>query len=278
MQHAEDDHDWNTAKNSGEADVLLQYLRKHPFSDHYTEAMDALSKLQKKIAEEPTTNRDADAAAWRTAARLNSASALEGYLNQFPNGAYASVAQQKIALMQDTLDWESIASSTSEQEYESYLSRYPNGPHAAEAQRNIDRLEAIDAGAWEVAKHSDTIEGYQTYLRESRQGGSHLSEATKRIASLQQKSATETTGLDHPKTSEVSNLFFPKANFLTFEKGHLADLIDLKYAKPVRRLMLSNDLSRLYTGGDDGALRIWDLNQISHSLVLNPRHKDKIYA
>ena len=275
LRHAEDDRDWGAAKQAGNADAIIQYLRKHPFQNHYVEALDALAEL-KKTAQ---VNGDAiaDARAWQAAEASNSLDSYERYISQFANGAFASQAQQKITSLKESSEWNTVVSSNSKRDYDAFLNRYSDGPHSAAARANLGRLLAVDQSNWQAAKNLDTIEAYKQYLSESHESGAHLEEATSRISSLQ-KEQTQTSSPEHSKTAEVSNLFFPKAPFRTFEGGNLANLIDLKFAKPVRRLILSNDLSRLYTGGDDGSLRLWDLNDIKHSLVLEPRHSDKIYA
>ena len=276
LAHAEDDRDWQSAKSTGTAAILLAYARKHPFSEHYDEATSLLTSVE-HAAEQPMSDQLSDAAAWGKAEGRNTLEAYQDYLNEHQNGANVSAAQQRVALLQEARAWEAIAAaSTSIHELESFLQKYPNGAYAAAARANVDKLKAADEAAWQAAERLNTLAAYQGYLQGSQQNGRHLIEAAERISLLQKQ--LPTVGAAASDSHDVSNLFFPKAAFLRFEKGNLPDLIDFKRAKPVRRLILSNDLSRLYTGGDDGALRIWDLNSIGKSLALEPRHNDKIYA
>jgi WD40 repeat protein len=275
LRRAEDDRDWTTAKQAGTVDAIIQYLRKHPFQDHYAEALDALAELKKTT--QGSVDKSADMLAWQTAEVSNRLDAYESYIHKFTNGAYASQAQQKIASLKESSAWDTVASSNSKRDYDFFLNSYPDGPHSAVARENLRRLVAVDQSNWQKARSADTVEAYKQYLSDSREKGAHLQEAAARISTLQ-KEQTPSSTPEHSAAAEVSNLFFPKAPFQIFEKGNLAALIDLKSAKPVRRLILSNDLSRLFTGGDDGSLRLWDLNNIKHSVILEPRHGDKIYA
>ena len=209
----------------------------------------------------------------------------EEYLKEHKDGINASTAHQKIALLEEAKEWKLVAASNSPNLFEAFLRKFPNGPHSSDAQNFIKKLLTVDTDAWKAAERVNTIDGYGNYIK-LQQYGSHVSDATKRIVELQTRVAEikstapeiKPTATVRSKDVEVSNLFFPKASFANFEKGKLSDTIDFKSAQPVRRLILSNDLSRLYTGGDDGALRVWDLNSISNSIVLQPRHSNKIYS
>ena len=275
LRRDEDDRDWAAAKQTRSVGAIIQYLRQHPFQDHYSEALDTLDELRSTA--QVGISATADAQAWQAAEASDSLDSYERYVNQFANGVHASQAQQRIASLKESSEWNAMASSNSKRDYESYLSRYPDGPHSAAARANLERLAATDQSSWQVAKSSDTIEAYRQYLSESHESGTHLEEAAARISALQ-KQQTQSSYPEVSKATEVNNLFFPKAPFQTFAEGNLDNLINLKFAKPARRLVLSNDLSRLYTGGDDGSLRLWDLNDIKHSFVLEPHHGDKIYA
>jgi WD40 repeat protein len=48
--------------------------------------------------------------------------------------------------------------------------------------------------------------------------------------------------------------------FSNFNGKKISDRLDLRKAQPIRRLLLTNSLTHLYSGGDDGVVRIWDLN------------------
>ena len=62
LRRAEDDQDWGLAKQVGSVEAVIEYLRKHNFSDHYLEALDTLAELKKTAAVTVDTMADATSA------------------------------------------------------------------------------------------------------------------------------------------------------------------------------------------------------------------------
>jgi len=173
-----------------EADVVYgyrQFMQDYPESIHNEQARLHLERL--------------DDDAWVRASAAGTRSAIEDYLEQFPDGLHAFEAD--IALnelgraeaaaaraaaeraAQDDADWAEAQRSGTAAAVDAYLSAWPNGRNVAAARALRASLEAAanDRRAFEAAARLHTIEAYRAYT-EAFPGGRHLAAALEAIDSL----------------------------------------------------------------------------------------------
>ncbi|WP_165937604.1 hypothetical protein [Antarcticimicrobium sediminis] len=96
---------------------------------------------------------DMEQAFWNSVKGMTRADGFEAYLQQFPNGAYAAEARQRIADLTapapstdpqvELIFWQSIQSSSDPAMFQAYLDRWPNGTFAVLARLNLTRLTAV---------------------------------------------------------------------------------------------------------------------------------------
>ena len=86
----------------------------------------------------------AERSAWARTVSAGSIDAFKQYLNQFPNGAHASEAQQRMAQV-DANAWAQAVRVVSIDAVRNYLNQFPNGSHAAEARQRLDTLQTLAA-------------------------------------------------------------------------------------------------------------------------------------
>jgi WD40 repeat protein len=247
LARAEEDRDWRKAKNSKSAEAVVEFLRKYPATTRYSEARDLVRQLEQATTEARDRN-GAESLAWSEAQELDTAAAYSKYLALFPDRPNAALAQQRVAVLTELKDWQEARDARLLGGLQKFVQKYPEGPHASEARELIASLMVAaepTSGLTQVA--------------------------------LQTKGISEEL-LKQQKRLELRNLFFPQGTFSNFLRGKISDRIDLRKAQPIRRLLLTNDLTRLYSGGDDGAVRIWDLNGVQRTHTLSPVHSGRIYA
>jgi carboxyl-terminal processing protease len=122
---------------------------------------------QPSTASQPAVNSQLDMAYWSAIANSKKAGDYQGYLHQFPNGTFASVARSRLADLGaasqvpaaaaqpttqsrsqgDKAYWDSISASTNPADYQGYLSQYPTGAYAALARTRLTSLNKVPAPA-----------------------------------------------------------------------------------------------------------------------------------
>lgn len=107
----------------------------------------------------------------------------------------AEAAQARAEQLQlDRAFWEETGAKGGKAGLRSYLDRYPDGVHADQAKTQLDRIEEnqmsqavrADRDAWTTARTRNTINAYQTYLKEFR-NGAFRDEAQTRVNELRQQ-------------------------------------------------------------------------------------------
>jgi hypothetical protein len=245
--NAEEDRDWRAAKRAGTASALEEFLSTYPKTKRYEEAREAISQLRAATTETRTPDQD-EAKAWKDALSLDSALAYRNYLATYANAANAKLAQERLAGLLELREWEDAKITKSAAGLRKFAAKYPRGPHAESA---IDLAKSLEEASLEAPSLIQ------------------LAMSAKGVSEEMFK---------QQKRLERQNLFFPRGTFAVFTKGKIADRLDLRNAHPIRRLLLTNNLTKLYSGGDDGGVRIWDLNGTENSDTLSPMHGKRIYA
>ena len=99
--------------------------------------------------------REVKRALWEAVEASPSAADYQIYLQQYPNGIYAALAQTRLAeaereaaaIEADRVFWQSVENSTSIADFEAYLKKYPDGEFADLARNRIDSLKETQTAA-----------------------------------------------------------------------------------------------------------------------------------
>lgn len=119
---------YNYALQSDDPQVLQSYLDTYKDTDEgHRDSISAHLVMLKQINQ-----------AWTNAQVSNSKTAMERYLEQFPNAPHKQEALQKI----DDFDWEAAANEDTEDAYNLYLQDHPNGNHVDEANNHLKAVKA----------------------------------------------------------------------------------------------------------------------------------------
>ena len=146
---------WQRIKNSQDADLVSQFLRRYPDSAFKGQALDQLENIY-----------------WTKAMASDTSAALTDYLARYPHGQHSQPAMTELA----KLDWQGIANSRDETSLENYLNRHPTGPYRDLA---WDRLNDI---VWETINRTDPT-ALRNYLQRF-PSGKYAAEANKELTQL----------------------------------------------------------------------------------------------
>jgi len=184
---AEENARWKSALEADVAYGYRQFLQDYPESIHNDQARLHLERL--------------DDDAWAQAAAAGTRTALEAYLDEYPNGRHAfdadialnelgraEAAAERAAAAQadrDDAEWAQAQSAGTAAAVDAYLAAWPDGRHAAEARALRSSIEAAanDRRAFEAAARLHTIDAYRAYT-EAFPRGRHLAAALEAIDSL----------------------------------------------------------------------------------------------
>jgi formylglycine-generating enzyme required for sulfatase activity len=116
-----------------------------------------------------------DSLRWKEAEEANTPAAYQAYLDDFPNGIFASEARQivdELTSYNENRLWEAATASDSIANYQAYLAEYPNGAYADDARRRIDEIQTAreDDADWAAAQRANTPEACRGYLDKWPQG------------------------------------------------------------------------------------------------------------
>jgi len=95
-----DERAWGVARQANTAAAYADYLRDFPDGAHAAEARERQAALDQEGRRQ--ADEKADEKAWEEALRLGTQASLGDYLRQFPNGAHAAEARQRIAALTGT--------------------------------------------------------------------------------------------------------------------------------------------------------------------------------
>jgi len=126
----------------------------------------------------------AEPEAWRQAQGADTIAAYRSYLNDYPNGANAAEARQRIRVIEvDDQAWQQAQARDTIPAYRDYLNEFGNPRHRQAALGRIDAIRA-DNAAWQDAQAADNVQGYRRYLQ-AYPNGRNAAEARQRLTELQ---------------------------------------------------------------------------------------------
>ena len=116
---------------------------------------------------------------WSSTSQSKKITALQAYLQKYPQGKYLEEAYWQIAVLRNT-----------EFAYDDYLEQFQNGKYADEAEQKMNELE--EENIWKEAQKRDSLTAYRSYARRYRKG-KYRQEALDRINTLKTTRAEENT-------------------------------------------------------------------------------------
>ena len=116
------DHQISLMTNSQKTDAITRHFAQGTLVQ--------LNGAEFKTAPPPNTTEDT---AWQQVQDARSISALEGFLQRFPNSAHRGDAEPKL----DDLYWAKASEANTPADFRDYQNRYPNGRHSRDAQSEI---------------------------------------------------------------------------------------------------------------------------------------------
>lgn len=297
---------WDEAKRNPTSEVLSRFIKEYPFGNHYFEAR---SSLQTVMASEE--NR-----AWLEAKSINTANAYRDFLKSYPVSEHASTARALAAAsgleastesqvlpdprlsvkaaierndaaflrayIERNLDGElaqeakaALFAISSEQEWmklkelslseiATFIKHNPDSPIREKAETLLRKLRSEDDAAWLAAERESTPEAITLFLR-NRPTSPHAADAAKRLEVVSKGKKTFSSGIFFINSDSSSD---------TGENNSFKN----RKKDPIRRLLISNDLTKLYFAGDGKSLNVVDLNDIGNSKAKEGLHQKKIYA
>jgi uncharacterized caspase-like protein len=150
---------WNTIKDSQDAGLFEAYLQQYPSGLFVTLAQAKIAAIRKKGQ---TAQSQTDTAFFQAIQNSTNKADFEAYLEQYPNGVFASLARARIDAIEnkaeeqvasrntaasvqskdpDTAFWDEVKSATTAAEMQAYLNRFPDGKYADIANARIAGLE-----------------------------------------------------------------------------------------------------------------------------------------
>jgi len=160
---------WQAALEADTAFAYQLFIKDFTESFHNVQALDQLAVL--------------DEQAWQAARMDGTESAVEAYVEKFPNGLHqadAKILQKEFELARaeaerenqekarlDDEAWDSAYATRTIKSIDGYVANWPGGLHAEEAHDLRRRLESElnDVRGFKSATKLNTIEAYQTYIR-----------------------------------------------------------------------------------------------------------------
>jgi eukaryotic-like serine/threonine-protein kinase len=152
------DHQISLMTNSQKTDAITRHFAPGTVVQ--------LSGAEFKTAPPPNTTEDT---AWQQVQDARSVSALEGFLQRFPNSAHRSDAESKL----DDLYWAKASEANTPADFRDYQNRYPNGKHSRDAQGEIARLD------WQQAQNTSDPRVLEDFVKKYPSGGFHDQAAAK---------------------------------------------------------------------------------------------------
>lgn len=153
--------------------------------------------------------------------------------------------------------WRVTGASGQEYDLRVYLNEYPDGLYAQTAQANLDKIlaekarrsgNAADRNAWKAAVTTNTLQGYNLYLRKSPKGV-FAAEAKARIEKIKRRDANR-KAREQARNLEVSMNIGPKMWFVVerqiakagIDTGKVDGVVDAQTRKALRQFQKSNGL------------------------------------
>ncbi|MDP6708022.1 MAG: caspase family protein [Alphaproteobacteria bacterium] len=188
---------WQSIQNSKLAADYEAYVAAYPQGKFSVLARNRLASLSAPMAKaepESTPKKDeaaAEIAAWNTIRESEDAADYRGYLERYPDGAFAALVRIRMQALEvaaakaaaakpagpvELAFWQSIVTSERAADFEAYLQAYPEGKFAPEAQKRLaalaepkaapeDEADATELAFWRSIQESRDANVYRAYLK-----------------------------------------------------------------------------------------------------------------
>ncbi len=142
---------WNSVKDSRNPTVFHIYLKYFPSGTFARQAQIRLAELEGSrssvLSTPPSDPRtDLDLAFWNSIKDNRNPADFRAYLDQYPEGAFAKLAQNWLAELEEAARrelafWNSVKDSRNPADFRVYLDQYPSGTFVKLAQNRLAELE-----------------------------------------------------------------------------------------------------------------------------------------
>ncbi|KAF0201907.1 MAG: hypothetical protein FD173_2065 [Gallionellaceae bacterium] len=140
---------WNEVKTTNTIDDYQTYLAQYPKGKYVALAKSRISKVKEDAANEGARKEQQ---AWQAAEQAGSEIDYQSYLNAYPQGQYAGLAQVKIrklkndfAAREEQTQWQSVQASEDSKTVQSFMDKYPDSSHLAAAQQKLAAIKKAEA-------------------------------------------------------------------------------------------------------------------------------------
>lgn len=181
---------WDSIKDSNHAELFKAYLSQYPDGLFAPLAQAKIAAIEEMSAAD---RRQSDTAFFQAIQNSENKGDFEAYLEQHPNGTFASLAQARIAAIDrqtqqaaqsrstgaaandpDTALWNEVRGAASVAEFQVYLDRFPNGKYADLAAARIAGLrEQQQVAALTPAASAHPMDGAYRVVVEGDRSGSN---------------------------------------------------------------------------------------------------------
>ncbi|MEZ4883381.1 MAG: hypothetical protein R3E32_01500 [Chitinophagales bacterium] len=139
---------WTAVKEEDNIANYNEYISIFPYGLFVNDARQRIRELE-SYYDNSYSNQNPDEEAWLEATSLNTISAYNNYLQNFPNGDYSENAEEKIRKIQAKIaaeqnDWDTAIGTNTLTAFEEYRKKYPIGKHRKQADSNIASLSKIE--------------------------------------------------------------------------------------------------------------------------------------
>ncbi len=145
-------------------------------------------------------------AAWDLVKDSSDISVLQVYLDEFPNGAFASVARIKVKRVQRD-EWEEANASNDAREIRKYLAKYPKGEFAPIGRIKLKQMEK---SLWKEISESDASGDYERYL-ENHPDGENAETAKSKVKQIEKDAWNDVRDSDDPEEIKTYLEKYPNA-------------------------------------------------------------------
>ncbi len=143
----------------------------------------------------------------------NTISALELFLDQYPNGNFASQSREKI----EQLEYYKVMILNRPEVCNSFLSKYPTSVYREKIIEKLQTLEEVTEQLWQQVQSEGSIRGYMSFLR-SNPSSRFAVEAQKYLDQLELVKWQDATRIDTLIAYSSYLVYFPKGRYLSEAK------------------------------------------------------------
>lgn len=181
--------EWRVALQLNTLTAFEGFLQKYPSGRFAEDAAKEINRLKSVSARDEVMARER--ADWSAAERVNTKEGYRKFLEVWPSGRYASLANQKMRYLEltdiasrESSDWSTAERTGTREAYETFLEAWPNGKYASTANQRLRKLnQAEESALWRDAVNKGTRFSYEAYL-EKYPNGSYAAEAKQFLSDL----------------------------------------------------------------------------------------------